>query len=267
MTISRSEAEFIRQGCRSDCRVDGRRCNEPRWKTIVVDPLVLASGSARLGSRLVVTVKAELVQPSLAEPDQGVVEWHVDVLHRSSGSSTIDTWESRLTSLLTLDRHALCLIPHQLVWRLHVDVLVLDAVAATLDEVAQVAKAAWQRTLLPLVDCGHDQQNSWNVDRDVAHATAAPGTVPQIVTIAVLPDGGLVVDATWEEAACATAHVSVAVGEDGGVCGVYGSGSGLPWTMLPHITAMALEVAEEVPKYYSIREQQGSMFQSEIVLK
>jgi len=178
--ISDSECDFILSGCRVDCRLDGRKRLEFRPYQILIpgggnsneqatssdDLLPLSHGSARLmGSvghtsteeqQILCSVKAELVHPSALAPNQGVVELH---LHGSSGSRhtkrDLEQAQDILSQLLVgrlVDTHALCITPGEFVWRLAVDVFVLEAAGGCLlDCAARVASAALAATRLPQV--------------------------------------------------------------------------------------------------------------------
>jgi exosome complex component RRP42 len=205
--LSQSEQDFIRQGCRENCRSDGRTRDEFRSYTIVTGhdatdadatgmnatsnsnsnsnsstphhqqqqapPLVLSNGSARLFSasagccnntHILCSVKAEVVHPAPNKPDLGVVELYVDTLTTaigSGGSSRAvqrklqDGWTATLQQLLVehlVDLTALCIVPGQYVWRLHVDLYLLQCDAGSLlDATSHVMRAALANTLLPSI--------------------------------------------------------------------------------------------------------------------
>jgi exosome complex component RRP42 len=301
--LSQSEQDFIRQGCRENCRSDGRTRDEFRSYTIVtghdatdVDatsmndtsnsstpphqkhhqqqspPLVLSNGSARLFSssagccnntHILCSVKAEVVHPAPNEPDKGVVELYVDTLTTaigSGGSSRAvqrklqDGWTATLQQLLVehlVDLSALCIVPGQYVWRLHVDLYLLQCDAGSLlDATSHVMRAALANTLLPSITTttaaapanttttktastvetsSKDANTDLVVDGDVWKARPPPGVerAPILVTVAVLkcksaatsttnkgpslPVHVLIVNATLEEEACAYCLVHVAI--------------------------------------------------------
>lgn len=259
--LSQSEQDFIRQGCRENCRSDGRTRDEFRSYTIVTGhdatdatmvedtsnsktphthhyqhqapPLVLSNGSARLFSssagccnntHILCSVKAEVVHPAPNEPDMGVVELYVDTLTTAIGSGGSgggsraiqrklqDGWTATLQQLLVehlVDLSALCIVPGQYVWRLHVDLYLLQADAGSLlDAASHVMRAALANTLLPSITTTTtttsatpttvetDQSTTANsdantdlvVDGDVWKARPPPGVerAPVLVTVAVL---------------------------------------------------------------------------------
>jgi exosome complex component RRP42 len=256
--LSQSEQDFIRQGCRDDCRSDGRTRDEFRSYTIVTGhdatdadndtnmedangskshqqqqppPLVLSNGSARLFSssagccnhtHILCSVKAEVVHPAPNQPNQGVVELYVDTLTTALGNGNsrsrqrqqTDGWTATLQQLLVehlVDLSALVIVPGMYVWRLHVDLYLLQADAGSLlDAASHVMRAALANTLLPSIttttsattpnpttamdktattDSSNNNANTdLVVDGDVWKARPPPGVerAPILVTVAVL---------------------------------------------------------------------------------
>ena len=166
--VSQSELKYILQGCRDDCRVDGRRRNEFRPYSIVVNDICLSYGSARVflpsgSTHIIVSVRAELVIPpstplstsaSGGRNEEGVIEVHVDFMHGNNRAAE-DDLESTLSSLLVphlVDRKALCVSPDHYVWKLSIDVLVVASGGGSLVDACSLGiKAALRRTLLPKI--------------------------------------------------------------------------------------------------------------------
>ena len=204
--MSASERSYLLAGCRANCRVDGRTCTAFRSYSIQVDNnnshgggssstddevvgntivgdsslLPFCHGSARLvGStghaahetqHLLCTVKADLVRPSLQQPEQGIVEVHVQfatgttttgggsssshVARREVEQQTQILLSQWVVPHLLVDTYALCLHPKALAWRLAVDVYILEASGGSLVDCAArvVAAALLQATRLPKVE-------------------------------------------------------------------------------------------------------------------
>mmetsp|Transcript_29466 Transcript_29466/g.68736 ORF Transcript_29466/g.68736 Transcript_29466/m.68736 type:complete len:393 (-) Transcript_29466:65-1243(-) len=183
--ISDSETDFILAGCRVNCRLDGRQRLDFRPYQIIsndsinngdndTELLPLSHGSARLiGStghaateqqHLLCSVKAELVRPSVQAPRRGVVELHVTSgpgpPKGSNGNTTtptkrdLDRAQQVLSQLLDgrwVDANALCCCG-DVVWKLAVDVLVVEAAGGSLvDCAARVIAAGLAATQLPHV--------------------------------------------------------------------------------------------------------------------
>lgn len=264
LLLSRAEQAFIVEGCRSNCRVDGRKRDDFGRYTILTAPLPLANGSARLigrGVHLLCSVKADMVVPAMDQPDVGVVEIAVQTLDPSSSSRTNRNVDESLCQDLLgdhlVDRRRLCVVKGEYVWRLSIDLLVLTG-HYWLDAASHVMAAAMASTVLPRVEthASHKQgeKSVLVVDSDVAKAQAPPGSevAPILVTIGILkatdpisslPSSVLIVDADDNEYQCCHTLVHVAV-SDGVICALQTSGSGsLPVALLPEITALALAAA------------------------
>jgi exosome complex component RRP42 len=290
--LGQSERTYLLEGCRDDCRLDGRRCQEHRPYVIVqplTEALILSHGSARLigatsqggggeATHLLCSVKAELVQPSPHEPDRGVVEYHVDSWMAGFSRRVCDDLQASLTHLLgdsVVDTAALHLGGgSSLAWRLHVDVYILSTAGSLLEAASRVIRAALQATRLPAVAVvapaaqpdgdaassrspdGDTTSASLVVDPDVHASTTPVGASdgPVIVTVTVMQSTSprsdrpgvmthLVLDATAQEEACATAQVHVTVqGNRLGAVRKSGTGS-LPVALLTDITKLAVPAA------------------------
>ena len=152
--ISKSEQRYIIEGCQDNCRQDGRTCDEFRkYLTIVGEssetsssadagqppngPLVLSNGSSRVllptgETHILVSVKAELVEPSRSKPNEGIVTVHVDTMNSNRRN---DELESTLADLLVphlVDLKKLCIVPGYHAWRLHLDLMVLESEGGSL---------------------------------------------------------------------------------------------------------------------------------------
>jgi exosome complex component RRP42 len=179
--ISSSERQFILEGCRDNCRQDGRKRDEARSYCVVGSdssssssssfqydsqrqqlqpPLVLSNGSARLllptgATDLVCSVRAELVQPALDRPNAGVLEIQIDTTQKGSRNSYIEELESTLSRLLPshlVNLQHLCVVPSHYVWRLNIDLLIVAASGGSLvDACSLVIRAALRNVKLPSV--------------------------------------------------------------------------------------------------------------------
>ena len=132
LLLSLSEQDFIRTGCATNCRGDGRAATEFRHSTITTPgPIPMSHGSARLTSAdglqtMLCSVKAELVAPSQHQPRHGSIVVSVDqhgVTNRSQMRESQVALQQRLQWVDDLT--TLCVVPGAAVWRLHVDLLVI----------------------------------------------------------------------------------------------------------------------------------------------
>lgn len=223
--ISNSEKSFIIDGCRENCRQDGRTRNEFRsYMTISgsspsIDtdndeqssshpPLVLSNGSARVflatgETHILVSVKAELVTPAMSHPDCGVLGIHVDYMHKTpqgKSSSKDDPLEPTIASLLLphlVDSKQLCIVSHHYVWKLHLDVMVLASNGGSLLDACSLGiRAALRNTVLPKLtpEAAPDGGRPvLQIDADLQHAVPIPGSdhAPIVSTVSLLkPNAG-----------------------------------------------------------------------------
>ncbi len=268
--ISSSEQAFIIEGCRQNCRQDGRACHEIRGYMTdygstapgsdASDPLVLSHGSARVflptgEINILVSVKAGLAIPSRTRPDEGTISLHVDMLHKT-GQKRDEELESTLTELLVphlLDKKDLCVVPNHYVWALYIDLLILSSEGGSLlDACGRGIQKALASTRIPVVTQASQNKNSEGVtieaDGDFKMANHIPGieNPPFIQTVTILVSPGerkptFILDATKEEESCAMAQVHVVLEEsmDGParICALHKSGGGaLPLSLLQDLT-------------------------------
>jgi exosome complex component RRP42 len=272
--ISTSEQQYILQGCRENCRRDGRSRDEFRPYYVVIGNVALSYGSARVflptqDTHLVVSVKAELVVPSNMTPSEGVVEVSVDFSNpetSNSSSSSADALETTLSTLLIphlVDTRQLCIAPEYYVWKINIDILILSASGGSLmDACSQGIHAALGQTMLPRLTVAaaaesDDNKPALQVDSNVkaARPVISKSNVPVIVTISLLRDLQhpkrpiLIVDATAEEETCSFAQVHVVLDQGGSntepmICALHKAGGGaLPFALLQEVTQFCLEAS------------------------
>jgi exosome complex RNA-binding protein Rrp42 (RNase PH superfamily) len=142
-----------------------------------------------------------------------------------------------------------------------VDVLVLSHNGSLVDVCSRVIRAALQNTKLahitPLDNAAdsahvsHDNNKTHrvelSVDGDIRNAVEAVpfDYCPIIVTVLVLDQNILLVDATLEEEACASCQVQVAIDSTGQVRGVHNQGS-LSFSLYNDIIATAMDASKKI---------------------
>jgi exosome complex component RRP42 len=276
INISTSEKQYIMQGCRENCRRDGRSRDEFRPYYIILGDVALSYGSARVflptqETHVLVSIKAEMVVPSSVAPQEGVVELHVDFLHSETNNSGIsDALETTLSTLFVphlVDTRQLCIAPEYYVWKVNVDILIISASGGSLiDACSQGIHAALGQTLLPRLavapaEGGNAKDNKpvLQVDSDIKAArpiiVGGMGNVPVIVTVSLLRDTQqrkrsiLIVDATAEEETCSFAQIHVVLDrvQSGSlsepmICALHKAGGGaLPFALLQEVTSFCTE--------------------------
>jgi exosome complex component RRP42 len=123
-------------------------------------------------------------------------------------------------------RQALCLIPGEKVWALHVDVVVLDSGGSVVDAASVAVRAALRTALLPrviVIPGEADDDAEVEIDEGVLGGVEACEAAPVAVSLAVLGRVA-VADATSDEAACAGAALTIGVGAKGTACGTVSRG-------------------------------------------
>lgn len=266
-TISSSEELYILEGCRDNCRVDGRSRNEFRPYYSIVGDFDLSYGSARVflatgEIHVLVSVKAELVVPATERPNEGVVEVHVDFMHGYTHRD--EDLESTLSDLLVphlVDTKKLCICEDYFAWKLNIDLFVITSGGGSLlDACSQGIQAALHKTLLPRIAVvptseGGGDKPTIQVDSDIKSAASVPGVsdVPVVVTVSLLKHKKtpiLIVDATGEEEACSFAQVHVVLDRGSSsskepmICALHKAGGGaLPFGLLQDVTSFVLEVS------------------------
>jgi len=268
--LSTSEQCYILEGCRDDCRSDGRRRLEFRPFTLLTnsDPIIMSHGSSRIfvqQTHVVCSIKAELVHPATHQPTKGAVEIHVDTLMDDPRTrrQTEQQLQSTLTYLLAdhiVDMYGLCVVPNQYVWKLNVDLVVLSAKQGSLIDICSRAiRAALINSKLPNLTPINTKQESRGaqvdlaVDSDIQKASMPIGAndCPIVLTVSVLkcpPKGApvFVLDTTLDEEVCASSQVRVAVKPNGQVCAVLSQGGSLALGILPDVTSTAVQASTAV---------------------
>ena len=266
--ISSSEQKYIVEGCRENCRQDGRSRQEFRSYSTISGgshkadgmedqpTLVLSNGSARTflatgETHILTSVKAELVVPAISHPNSGVIDIHVDFMHNKD-----ESLEATISSLLLphlVDTEQLCVAPNYFVWKLSVDVLVIASNGGSLlDACSRGIHAAIRNTLLPKLTCEPSPDGGkpiLQIDADIKSAYHIPGSekAPIIATVSILESSSpiLILDATREEEACAFAQIHVVLdrsSDEPMICALHKAGGGsLPFSLLQDVTSFVLQ--------------------------
>jgi exosome complex RNA-binding protein Rrp42 (RNase PH superfamily) len=135
-----------------------------------------------------------------------------------------------------------------------VDVLILSHNGSLADVCSRVIRAALQNTKLAhitplaarILDTSPEKEKvELSVDGDMKNAVEIPFDCPLVVTVFVLDQNLLLVDATLEEEACATCQVKVAIDSTGQVRGVYNQGP-LQFSLKEDIIATAIQASKKM---------------------
>jgi len=219
-------------------RLDGRRLDEIRPVEIVPGYVERAEGSAlvRLGGTVVLAgVKTDIVAPFPDTPNEGVLVVHAEFVPLASPSfepgppdenaielARVIDRSLREIKAVALDK--LVLEPGRHVWRIHVDIYVLNHDGNLFDASALAAMAALLSTRLPAA-VKDEQQDRYRVDR--SRFTTVLPINHRVVTVTVAKiSNRLLVDPTYEEEQVADTRLVVAVSGDGRVAGMQKTGMG-----------------------------------------
>ena len=99
--ISKSEREYISQGCVDNIRADGRSSSDFRKMSILSEIFPHTSGSSgfkSIGTDILCAVKIEVSEPSLESPNEGTLNVDIDLSCFSGvDDRRLSEFESRLS--------------------------------------------------------------------------------------------------------------------------------------------------------------------------
>lgn len=186
-SISLSELQYVLEGCENDFRIDGRSTSDIRSYSISSSSsasrsgggggetaafLNLSNGCSRVflpggSTDVICSTKAEILRPTLLNPDQGILEIHVDYMGDSLGdgggrsggsgrgrqitSHKISQTLSKLILPNAIDLEALCIIPQKYCWKISIDLLILSQDGCVLDVCSYAIYKALNETYIPIV--------------------------------------------------------------------------------------------------------------------
>ncbi|XP_038070250.1 exosome complex component RRP42-like [Patiria miniata] len=239
--LSLGEKTFIIHGVQDGLRTDGRSCDAFRPMELECGVVSNTSGSSRLrlsNTEILVGVKAEMGKPRPTRPNEGYLEFFIDLSANASpefegrGGEELAT-EIANTLTLTydlknvLDYQALCVLPQQCCWVVYVDVVVLECGGNLFDAIGIAVKAALYNTRIPKVKVQVDSEGQEEIEvSDDPHDVVLLDTcnMPVLVTVSKIGQQH-VVDATLEEEACCLACIVMAVNAKGALVGMEKKGS------------------------------------------
>lgn len=243
--ISEAERAYIEEGATQGIRGDGRGMLDLRPVTLETGILAAASGSARVRiggvTDILVGVKAEMAEPSVEAPEEGLMSFSVECsslaspdfvgrggadLNAELGQMLARLYRSNATKAM---RKGLLLIRGKKCWILHVDALVLDSGGNLFGALSLAVRAALRGVVLPrvVVIAGEaDEDDEIEVDEEVFEGLKSSEEAPVAVTVAVLGKGKYMVDCTSEEEMCAEVAVTMGVNLRGRACGIVSRGTG-----------------------------------------
>ncbi|CDF35410.1 unnamed protein product [Chondrus crispus] len=244
--LSGAEKTYIEAGAAQGIRADGRGLLDLRPVTLETSLLPTASGSARVRiggvTDILVGVKAEVVEPHVNAPDEGLMSFAVECSSLASpdfvgrGGADLNAELSQLLTRLYASsatrelRRGLALIPGRKCWVLHVDALVLDSGGNLYGALSLAVRAALRVVTLPrvvIIPGEADDDDEIEVNEEVFERLSRSEDAPVAVTLSAVGGRGIyIADSTSEEEACAKAAITMGVNLAGRACGAVSGGTG-----------------------------------------
>lgn len=244
--LSEAERAYIEAGAAQGIRGDGRGMLDLRPVTLETGVLPTASGSARVRiggvTDILVGVKAEVVEPSVDAPDEGLMSFSVECSSLASpdfvgrGGADLNAELSQLLTRLYASsatrelRRGLALIPGKKCWMLHVDALVLDSGGNLYGALSLAVRAALRVVLLPrvfIIPGEADDDDEIEVDEEVFERLSKSEDAPVAVTLSAVGGRGIyIADSSSEEETCAKAAITMGVNLSRRACGAVSAGTG-----------------------------------------
>ena len=229
--------ETILNALERGIRIDGRRFNDYRKISVIVDYVKKAEGSAlvKLGDTTVVAgIKLDEGKPFEAPPNQGNLFVNVEFLplaYESFEPGPPDENAIELARVIdrslrdskAIDLSKLVIIPNTLVWNVWIDVYVLDYGGNVTDASMLASIIALYNTYLPKIKVNENKVEIDRKEKDQKLPMLKP-----VLTVTIGKIGKfLFVDPDLEEEGILEAKISFSYTSDGNIVGIqkYGHGS------------------------------------------
>ncbi len=234
--VPRLEKETIESLLERGARLDGRRLDQLRPIEITPGYVGKAEGSAlvKLGNTMVLAgVKMDITQPFPDTPDEAVLVVHAEFVPLASpvfepgppDENAIElarVVDRSLREIKAVALDKLVLEPGKAVWRIYVDIYVLNHDGNLLDASMLASMAALMTTRVPAVTREGD---AFRVVR--GRYTSLLPVNHRVVTATIAKIGNrLVVDPSFDEELVADARLGIAVADDGRIAGMQMMGMG-----------------------------------------
>jgi exosome complex component RRP42 len=235
-------------------RLDGRRPDQFRKVTIETGFIATAEGSARVrcgDTEVIAGVKMAAGKPYPDTPDSGVLMVNAELLPISNpnfeqGPPSIESIEVArvidrgVRESKTIDDHALCITPGELVWMVNVDLCPLNTDGNLIDVGALAAIAALKSTRMPKLEGSTVKYGDLTDKRLPVASTPIPITVIKVGDV-------VLVDPTADEFAIADARLTVTTLDDGTLCSLQkGGDAALSIEEVDAMITLATEKAREL---------------------
>jgi exosome complex component RRP42 len=243
--ISESESQFILDGVNSDCRSDGRTCNDFRIVEIEQETIATTNGSARVrigATEILVGVKAELEKPELKTPNQGKLEFTVDcspnatpIFEGRRGGESIEAEISQIFERFyknekVVDRNKLSVVKGKWCWEIYIDILVLELGGNLVDVCGIGIYSALKNTILPKIEIEKGDGEEVEIilsDDPLDGIELELFNINPILTVTIAKLGNrYICDPSDEEEIVSNVKLCVAINNEGSVSGMTKIGIG-----------------------------------------
>ncbi|CAP34537.1 Protein CBR-EXOS-9 [Caenorhabditis briggsae] len=232
--LTTCEKEVILEALKSGKRFDFRGLEEFRGVKLVVGSEIGTAICTIGNTKVIAAVSAQIAEPSSMRPHKGVIIIDVDLSPMANVSNEHDRLGSKGMELIRLleliirdsrciDVESLCIRAGKEIWKVRVDVRILDEDGSLLDCACLAAITALQHfkrpnvTLEPHHTLIYSEYEKAPVPLNIYH-------MPICTTIGLLDKGQMVViDPTEKEAACLDGSIVVACNKRREVCALHQS--------------------------------------------
>lgn len=227
--ISEVSKEKIFDLLNHEKRIDERSFTEYRDIRIQTNYINKADGSAMIsigGTTVIAGVKAQLGTPFANSPDKGIIITNTELLAIASRNfeygppnkfaveiSRVVDRAIREAPLIDLEK--LCIVEESKVWKLHVDIYILDFDGNIMDAACLAAVSALLTTKIPTVKLVNDE-----IALDTEHLTRLPIKNKSVLCTIVKINDQLLVDPLYVEETLMDASLSIGFREDGTLCAI-----------------------------------------------
>lgn len=225
--ISEVSKEKIFDLLNHEQRIDDRTFTEYRKIRVQTDYISKAEGSAMIsigGTTVIAGVKAQISTPYNNSPDKGIIITNTELLAIASRQfeygppnkfaveiSRVVDRTIREAPLLDLEK--LCIIEGSKVWKLHIDIYILDYDGNIMDAACLAATSALLTTKIPTVKFVNDE-----LSIDEEHLTKLPIKNKSVLCTVVKVNDQLIIDPVYVEETLMEASLSIGFREDGSLC-------------------------------------------------
>ncbi|CAB3402537.1 unnamed protein product [Caenorhabditis bovis] len=228
------EKNLILESLRAGKRLDFRKCDEFRDAKLVVGAECGTAICSIGQTKVMCAVSAQIAEPSSMRPQKGVINIDVDLSPMANPSNEHDRLGQKGMELIRLleliirdsrcvDVESLCIRAGKEVWKIRVDVRILDEDGSILDCACLAAITALQHfkrpnvTLEPHHTLIYSEYEKSPIPLNIYH-------MPVCTTIGILDKGSqVIIDPTEKESACLDGSIVVACNKRKEVCALHQS--------------------------------------------